>query len=35
MSLNVSPFYLHVIAFLYEADLDDMAEIVLMEEFSP
>lgn len=33
--INVSPFPLHVIALLYEGDLDDVTEIVLMEEFSP
>lgn len=35
MSLNTPSFYLHNIAFLYQADLDDAAETVLMEEFSP
>lgn len=35
MPLNMPSFYLHNIAFLYQADLDDAAEMVLMEEFSP
>lgn len=33
--INVSPFPVYVIALLDEGDLDDVAEVVLMEQFFP